>query len=230
VIESDVQKLNPGAIVEMFVLDPTALGGSIIRWYSGVNVLGNNLVWDGNVYTRFAVQASGFERSSKGTHPKPKIKIANIGGVISALVRDYEDLAGAIVTRKRTFVRYLDAVNFPGGVNPEEDPTASYPDEVWSVDRKSGENGIFVEFELAAAYDVRGKKLPGRQCIQNVCTWLYRGSECGFSGGAVSTKNDVPTTDIALDQCGKRLASCKQRFGEYAPLPFGAFPGVGLIR
>ncbi|TCS68254.1 hypothetical protein EDC61_1305, partial [Sulfuritortus calidifontis] len=30
--------------------------------------------------------------------------------------------------------------------------------------------------------------------------------------------------------CGKRLASCKLRFGPYAELPFGGFPAVGLLR
>ncbi len=229
-IESDVQKLNPGAIVEMFELDATALGGDILRWHSGVNVLGNDLVWDGNTYSRFPVEASGFERSGKGTLPRPKVKVANISGLIGAMARSLDDLMGAKVTRRRTFVKYLDAVNFAGGVNPQADPNCAFPEEIWFVDRKANENGVFIEFELSAAFDVRGVKLPRRQCIQNTCTWLYRGAECGYAGGAVADKNDAPTTDLAQDQCGKRLASCKLRFGAYAELPFGAFPGVGLIR
>lgn len=229
-IESDVQKLNPGAIVEMFELDATELGGDVLRWHSGVNVLGNDLVWDGETYSRFPVEASGFERSAKGTLPRPKVKVANISGLIGAMVRSLDDLMGAKVTRRRTFVKYLDAVNFPGGVNPQADPNCAFPEEIWFVDRKANENGIFIEFELSAAFDVRGVKLPRRQCIQNTCGWLYRGAECGYAGGAVADKNDTPTTDMAQDQCGKRLASCKLRFGQYAELPFGAFPGVGLIR
>lgn len=35
------------------------------------------------------------------------------------------------------------------------------------------------------------------------------------------------TSDPAKDVCGKRLSSCKLRFGENNELPFGAFPGVG---
>jgi lambda family phage minor tail protein L len=230
VIESDVQKLAPGAIVDMFELDATTIGGSVIRWHNGVNALGNDVVWQGNSYTRFPVEASGFQRSGKGTLPRPVLKVANVSGLTGALARELGDLCGAKVTRRRTFVKYLDAVNFAGGVNPQADPLCGFPDEVWFVDRKASENGVFIEFELAAAFDVAGVKLPRRQCVQNVCTWGYRSAECGYTGGPVADKNDAPTSDPALDQCGKRLLSCKKRFGEFDQLNFGSFPGVGLIR
>ena len=229
-IETDVQKLNPGAMVDLFELDTTELGGDILRWHNGVNQLGNDVIWNGEIYARFPIEATGFEKSSKGALPKPKVKVANVSGLIGALAKSMDDLLGSKMTRKRTMVKYLDAVNFPGGVNPEADPNCAFADEVWFVDRKANENGIFIEFELSAAFDVRGKKLPGRQCIQNVCLWKYRGAECGFVGGAVADKNDVPTSNILNDSCGKRLGSCKMRFGAYSPLPFGAFPGVGLIQ
>lgn len=229
-IESDVQSLNPGKLVEFFELDPTALGGDIIRWHAGVNGLGNDVVWQGNSYTRFPVEASGFERTGKGVMPRPTIKVANVSGLIGALVRELNDLAGAKLTRRRTFTKYLDAVNFSGGINPQADPNCGFADEVWYVDRKAAENGVYIEFELAAAFDVQGVMLPRRQCIQNVCNWVYRSAECGYAGGAVADKNDVPTADLAADVCGKRLTSCKLRFGTYAELPFGGFPGVGLVR
>lgn len=229
-IESDVQKLNPGAIIDLFELDCTALGGSLLRWHNGVNALGNDVVWQGHSYTRFPVEATGFLRTGQGTMPRPRLKAANVTGLIGALARELNDLANAKLTRRRTFVKYLDAVNFPGGVNPQADPNCGFPDEIWSIDRKASENGIFIEFELAAAYDAQGVKLPRRQCIQNVCTWGYRSAECGYTGGPVADKNDATTSDPEQDQCGKRLGSCKLRFGQFEPLPFGAFPGVGLVR
>lgn len=229
-IESDVQKLNPGAIVEMFELDATAIGGSVLRWHSGVGFTGNDLVWQGVSYSRFPVEASGFERTSKGNLPRPSLRVANVSGLIGALARSLSDLLGAKVTRKRTFVKYLDAVNFPGGVNPQADPLVAFADEIWFVDRKAGENGIFVDFELSSAFDVQGVQLPRRQCVQNTCVWLYRGAECGYTGPPVADRNDVPTADPDKDACGKRLSSCKLRFGQYEELPFGAMPGVGLIR
>lgn len=229
-IESDVQKLNPGSIWEGFELDATALGGDVLRWHSGVNQMGNDVVWNGEIYSRFPVDASGFDKSSKGTMARPRIRVANVSGLIGAMARALDDLMGAKVTRRRTFVKYLDAVNFPGGVNPQADPNCAFADEIWFIDRKAGENGIFVEFELSSAFDVRGVKLPRRQCIQNVCPSIYRGPECNYTGGPVADKNDSPTSDPALDRCGKRLASCKLRFGEFQPLNFAGFPGVGLLR
>jgi len=230
-IASDIQSLDPGAIVDLFELDSSMItGGDVLYFHAGVNELGNDVVWQGVTYTRFPIEASGFERSSGGAIPQPRIRVANVTGLVGAMARELQDLVGAKLTRRRTFVRYLDAVNFTDGINPTADPNCGFPDEVWTVERKASENGIFLEFELSAAFDVAGVLLPRRQCIQNICTWRYRSAECGYAGGAVATKNDVATSDLAQDDCGKRLASCKLRFGTYSELPFGGFPGVGLLR
>ena len=37
------------------------------------------------------------------------------------------------------------------------------------------------------------------------------------------------TANPLEDVCGKRISSCKNRFGEYAELPFGSFPSVGTF-
>lgn len=47
------------------------------------------------------------------------------------------------------------------------------------------------------------------------------------TGTQYYTDNDVVTSLEAQDVCGKRVSSCKARFGDYAQLPFGSFPGVG---
>ena len=87
-----------------------------------------------------------------------------------------------------------------------------------------------VEFELAVAFDVQGVQLPRRQIIRNSCPWKYRGDGCGYAGGPVADANDNPTTDAARDVCGKRLTSCKMRFGVAGWPPFGAFPGSSAYR
>ena len=229
-IASDLQKLAPGALIELFILDATALGGDVTRLHAGTNELRASVVWQGATYAPFPIEASGFELSGRGALPQPKVRVANVTGLITALCMELNDLVGAKFTRKRTLVKYLDAVNFTGGVNPTADATQEFPDEIWYVNRKAEENKVFVEFDLAAAFDVQGVKLPRRQVIANVCSWLYRGPECGYAGGAVADINDVATTVLANDQCGKRLASCKLRFGEFAELPYGGFPGAGLVR
>lgn len=229
-IESDFQKLSPGAMVEVFVFDATALGGDVTRLHAGTNALTASVVWQGETYSPFPIEATGFELSGRGTLPQPKVRVANVTGLISALCIEFDDLVGTTLTRKRTLVKYLDAVNFAGGVNATADPTQEFPDEIWYVNRKAEENRVFVDFELSAAFDVQGIKLPRRQVVANVCPWLYRGAECSYAGGAVADINDEATAVLDDDQCGKRLASCKLRFGEFAELPYGGFPGAGLLR
>lgn len=226
-IRADIQSLAPGALIELFQLD---IDGETYRWHGGTNDLAASVTWQGHVYTMWPVEATGFEWRGNGALPRPTLRVANGGGLISALARAHADLVGGVVTRRRTFARYLDAVNFPGGVNPTADPNAALPNEVWFVERKSGEGDVFLEFELGAACDVQGVRIPRRQVVQNVCPWRYRGADCGYVGGAVAKADDTATADINLDACGKRLASCKLRFGEYAELPFGGFPAAGLIR
>lgn len=229
-ITSEIQKLSPSAVIELFVLDLSAISGDVFYFHAGTNSLRQRVTWQGQVYEPFPVQVTGFEYNGNGQLPRPKIIVANITGAITALVLMYQDLLGAKLIRKRTFAKYLDAVNFDGGVNPTADPTAEFADDVFFIDRKSNENRDIVEFELAAAFDVTGVKLPRRQIIQNVCPWRYRSSECGYTGTTYFNAKDENTTIVALDVCGKRLSSCQARFGENGDLPFGGFPAAGLIR
>jgi lambda family phage minor tail protein L len=224
VISSDVQKLASGNLIELFEINATSIGGSLLRIVNDVNELSSDIVWQGNTYTRFAVQAKGFARSGRGTQPRPTLTGSNVGGVLGALVRDNEDLVGAKVTRRRTFVKYLDAVNFADG-NAQADPNVSFADEIYYIDRKASENGIEIQFELASAMDLTNAKLPKRQVTQNVCAWQYRSAECSYAGGPVATVMDIITTDAAKDVCGHRVASCKLRFGNNATLPYGGFEG-----
>jgi len=228
-IETDIQSLSPGAIVTLFIIDTTNLGGQINYFHAGTNQLKTNVIWQGNEYLAWPIEAQGFELNIDKVIPRPKLVIANVNGFISGLVKDFNDLVGAKVIRKRTFAKYLDAVNFPGGINPDEDLTAEFGEEIYYVSRKSLENKIIIEFELTALFDVQGVKIPRRQVVKNVCQWIYRSAECSYAGGAVADINDIPTTDINLDNCGKRLSSCKLRFGALNELPYGGFPGAGLI-
>jgi phage-related protein len=45
----------------------------------------------------------------------------------------------------------------------------------------------------------------------------------------VSQAGSLITVDPAKDICGKRLTSCKARFGANAELPFGSFPSLGTF-
>lgn len=230
-VRAAVQRLEPGSVVTLFALDATSLGES--QWLrftaDGPNELGEDVVWSGQPYARVPIEAEGFERRGSGSLPRPTLRLANVGGVAAAWARSRGQWLGAKLWRLRTLARFLDAANFAAG-NPEADPGQWLDREVWLVDRLAMESREALEWELCAPYDLAGVLLPRRQFVQNLCAWRYRGPECGYTGEPVATALDAPTADALADRCGKRLSSCKLRFGAGAELPFGGFPGAGLLR
>ena len=176
-IFSNLQSINPSAIIELFTLQlSTALHGAntIYRFHAGSNLNANGkIVWANNEYLRFPVQASGFA-FQRGKIPRPKITISNATGLMSSILLEVNntttgnDLTGAKVTRIRTLARYLDAINFADQNNPTADSNAEFPKEIYSIDRKSTENREIVEFELAAPTDLAGVRIPGRQATRNI--------------------------------------------------------------
>lgn len=206
---SDAQGIAPSAIIELFQLQLNAAQHGVNETYhfhAGANLNGaNDVVWNGTSYLRFPLQAEGFEYSGKGTLPRPTIRCSNILGTITAILAGLPSgLEGAKVTRIRTMARYIDAVNFPGGVSPyTPDPAAEFAREVYYIDRKVSETRDVVEFELAAAFDLAGVRAPKRQCIANICQWVYKSTECSytpvasFSGTYSRTTTAVTVTATA---------------------------------
>ena len=214
-VYEDLSVLEPNAIIELFQLhlDATLHGSSDIYYFhNGVNAaVTGNVVWNGQSYVRLPLEATGFDYSSSGSLPRPKLAVSNIGSSITAillsvnLITAGNDLGGAKVVRIRTLKKYLDG-------EAGADPHAKFPDEIWYVDRKSNENRAVVEFELASKFDLVGVMLPRRQVIANICQWVYRGGECGYTGTDYYDINDNKVASSGSDVCGKRLSSCNVRF------------------
>ncbi len=174
---SEVQKINPSAIIELFTLQlDNSLHGAttVYRFHSGSNLDANGeIVWAGNSYQRFPIEATGFAYQ-RGQIPRPRLVVSNALGTISAILllvnqtTAGNDLTGATFTRIRTMARFLDAANFSSGSNPlgTPDPTAEFKRQVYTVDRKSKETREIVEFELAGAIDMAGVRAPKRQCTR----------------------------------------------------------------
>ena len=104
------------------------------------------------------------------------LTISNALGTITSILLTVNstttgnDLTGATVTRIRTLARFIDAVNFPGDINPygTPDPTAEYPQQIYKIDRKSAENRAVVQFELAASFDLANIRIPLRVCTKQL--------------------------------------------------------------
>ena len=176
-IVSNLQNTNPSAIIELFTLalDNSLHGATTVyRFHAGSSLKDNGeIVWAGNSYQRFPIQAEGFA-FRKGILPRPTLTVSNALGTITAILAAVNattagnDLTGATVTRIRTLARFIDAVNFPGNINPygTPDSTAEFPQEIYKIDRKSAENREAVQFELAAVFDLAGIRSPKRQCTR----------------------------------------------------------------
>jgi lambda family phage minor tail protein L len=256
-IHSEVQQFATDMLVELYTIDASALGAGVFyftpvsnttsshpyqnittnwqddtqNWDAGGSGYGP-LVYGGISYTPIDIQATGFEWSSQGTLPAPKLQVANTNFVMNAAVITYGDLLGAIVTRCRTFRKFLD-----DGTTP--DPTSHFPLDIYKIDQKSGHNKIYIEWQLAASLDQEGRKLPSRQVLRDACTHIYRiynsttgafdytQATCTYTGTQYFDATDSATFNPALDSCGRRISSCRCRFGQNGDLPTRAFPGSG---
>lgn len=230
-IEMQVQRLEMDTRVELFQLDATGIGGEVYNF----TVASDNydvVVFDGVEYTPIEIEATGFEWSGKGAWPTPHIKINNNNLVMTALVNTYGDLLGALFKRTRTFKQFLDNGDTP-------DPSQVLPLDIYKVERKISHNKTYIEWELSAAVDQQGRMIPGRQVLRDACTHIYRTyvdgafdytkASCPYTGDPMYDVNDNATLDPTKDICGKRLSSCKVRFGQTSTLPTRAFPGVRRI-
>tara|TARA_R100000426_G_scaffold46660_1_gene34952 strand:+ start:389 stop:1009 length:621 start_codon:yes stop_codon:yes gene_type:complete len=186
---SELQKLNPSARIELFVLELVeglhyATGNpsnvpTVYRFHSGTNMNTNaNIIWQGNTYQRFPITFEGAEFTGRGQVPRPVLTVANLGGIsrsgsvitvtdlmiIVNLTTPHNDLADAKLTRITTLASELDAANFPSNNNPFGTPSSNeLPQEIFFIDRKTTESRDIVQFELVGALDQANKKLPARQ-------------------------------------------------------------------
>lgn len=213
-------------VVDLFTLDIAILlpaGSAEQATYYFCNwsqTNGADVVYDGITYVALPLQASGFELNTSGQLERPSITFANVGLAITGLANTYDDLVGATVKRIRTLTTYLDG-------QPNADPDAYWGPDEWVVEQKTNETKLGVTFQLAVPFDLEGRSLPGRRLLREQCQWIYRDNiGCHYSGASYWDVNDNPVGTLAQDVCGKRLDSCKLRFGAGSRLPFGGFPGL----
>ena len=186
---SELQKLNPSARIELFVLElveglhyATGNPSSVpttFRFHAGSNMNTNQeIIWQGNTYQKLPISFEGAEFSGKGQIPRPTLTIANLGGItrsgevitvtdlmiIVNVTTPQNDLTDAKLTRITTLASELDAANFPGNSNPFGTPSANeLPQEIFFIDRKSTETRDLVQFELVSNLDQTNLQLPRRQ-------------------------------------------------------------------
>lgn len=219
-IQAELQALRQNALVSLYVLDATKIGGAILRFYPGTDAMNVPVVWQGNTYLPMPVQAKSFEWNGSGSPPRPSLVFGNVGGMISGLVIAYDDLVGAQISRKRTYVKYLDA-------QPTADPTKYLPDDIYFIERKVSETRQQVEFELGTAMDVDDVQLPRRLVYANLCVSQYRGPECGFASDTVVADIDGNPAPTVLNNRGSYSPTATYAAGDYVHV---SSPMTGVLR
>ncbi len=143
---SELQKINPSNVIELFQLQlDNDIHGATTTYYfhNGVGENNNaNLIFDNNEYTRMPIEAEGFEFNGKQL-PRPTIRISNILGTFTTILLTLsQGLEGAKVTRIRTLERYIDNTNFDGGDIVQEYNSAYYivQEDGEVIDQEEGTN------------------------------------------------------------------------------------------
>ena len=188
--------LQPTAIVELFLLyfNTVDKENSYIAFHGGA-IFDKGITWQGVEYLPMPVETDGFEINANGQMSRPKIKISNKDYFLTDLLSENQDLQFAKVIRKRTFVKYLDDVNFDGG-NPwgQADSSAEISNDTFVVSQKTAENKIYVEFELSSPLDLENFEVNNRLMMARYCSWYYRGNGCNYAGPPLESEDGRKVT------------------------------------
>jgi len=180
-IRAAVQNLEPGQFVVLYDLDLTIVGGPVLSWtphdFAGIT-------FGGVLYQPAAADATGFDRTTAGTQPRPKLVVANINSAITQYLKALGGIEGAVFTRTRVMAKNLDAITGPIATEPD---TSQCVRDIFRIEQKSAEYEEAVEFTLSISGDAEGFRLPARQVKAGACSWIFRGPDCGFAGSAPGT-------------------------------------------
>jgi len=200
----------------------------------------NQLIWQGKRFLPFPIQTEGYEISSRGTLPKPKIMFSNQYQIpsyelffkkIKNSIKSVGDIIGLKVIRRRTFLKYLDAVNFKsqGGIINDDimqidpDPLAEMAPDIFYIERKLRESKDLLEYEMSSILDLENIKLPFRTMYSQSCSFDYRGEGCEYGNQIYNSQKNggAPIASVKDERIQSLIGG--------GPLTDrGAWPGNGI--
>lgn len=210
-LNAEIGKLEPSTQVNLYEIDlknvyPMSssismdgqpLKNGILKIYNDFNLFNistdsnGRILWKNDYFYPFPIHAEGFDLTTLGTRPTPKIFIANDSTdqsynsfykYIRMQVQSFGDIVGSKFTRIKTFLKYLHPNNFSGNYNPYSiDPSiieVELPKDVYYIDRKTSENSASLEYSLVSVLDIENLSLPNRTIFSKRCPYSYRGEGC----------------------------------------------------
>lgn len=230
------QSLNPSSLITLYELDCSSIGAGIYHFCSEKEVGGSSISFNNVFYQQIDLKAEGFEWTSDGTLPRPKLSVSTINSTFYSLVVATTGAQGCVLKRTRTFAKFLDSGEYGS-------QHLSFPVDVYIIDRILSFTKNSIEWELITPMDIPNAKIPSRLAMRDLCPWIYRSynkdtdtfeydntsNACPYTGDRYSDNLGMPCTKDK-DSCGHRLSDCVYRHGTARALPFGGFVGLAQNR
>lgn len=230
----ETQSLSPSAVIHLFTLDASNIGGTVYRFCTEREADGSSVMFGGFAYPQLSVKTEGFEWNSDGTMPRPKMSASVLNDTFFSLIVLTSGAQGALLLRERTLAKFLDGHEYGGrGIK--------FSSDLYIIDRVTTLTKNLVSLELITPLDLPRCELPSRVALRDMCPWVYRhrdgnawvydqtGNACPYTGTAYFDKFGAKC-DAANDSCGHTMTDCVKRFGTRKALPYGGFPGLARTR
>lgn len=208
IINAELLKANPAGIIDFFEIDLEDIlfdnmllaekvfntnnedSGRVFRFHNCLNFTTRSIIFQGKEYTAAPIFMSEVEYTTRGTLPRPKLSITANRKASQALslfknaLLELGDISRGKIVRRRTFTKFIDRENSSflteQIANFDPNPNALLRLDLFYFFRKTQENEVSLEFELASKMDVENITLPRRTVIQDKCPWHYRGEGCCY--------------------------------------------------
>ena len=154
---SRLLELETAALIDLYELDLNPLGeNELVRFCNYADTGGASVSLDGNEYLPIPIIGSDFGQNINSSDEQPKLAIADVAKVVSAVLADFDDeLAGAVIRRTRIYADNLD-----GGRDP--DASAIFPVQRFVIENHQTDSMIFTFF-LGSTFDLANLMIPRRR-------------------------------------------------------------------
>ena len=158
-IEAEFTKLRQDSpLVTLVEIDATSLGGTIYRG-SNDAPKGSNLVFGGVSYGGIPIEISGLDTNLNEASGRPTLTVSNVMKTLQGTVIALKGFAGATVTIKKTYAKFLDGAS-------HEDPS-QFVEYRYLIRSVTSMTNTTIVFELSSFLDQLNTMLPKEQMTRD---------------------------------------------------------------
>lgn len=153
----ETAKLNTEAEIHLYELDVRPLGLNESFYFCNyADSGGSSIFFAAREYLPIPVMGSSFGLSITNADETPKIIVADVGRVVSAILQQVGgELGGGLLKRTKVYRENLD-----NGLDP--DPMAAFPTETYTIDTQEF-NGVVYSFSVGSIFNFTSAQIPRRR-------------------------------------------------------------------